>query len=159
MSYKQVEDFFRSKGFEREIMRLGESTATVDLAAAALGVAPDAIAKTLAFAQGDKFAVVVASGRARINNKLYKEQFGVKAGMLSPEKTLEVTGHGVGGVCPFGIPEGVAIYLDASLREHTTVYPAAGERDACLKMTLDELENLTGGKWVEVCQKPIPQSE
>ncbi len=153
MSYEQVKDFLTQKGFDGEIIRHTQSTATVDLAAQVLGVDPDAIAKTLAFAQGEGYAVVVASGRARVNNKLYKERFGVKASMLTAEKTLEVTGHGVGGVCPFGLGECVAIYLDSSLKDHEVVYPAAGELDACIKITVAELESLTGGQWVTVCQK------
>ena len=155
MSYQKVHDFLESKGFGREIMTMSESTATVDLAAAAIGVEPDRIAKTLAFAQGENCAVIVVSGRARVDNKKYKAAFGVKAKMLSAEDTLARTGHAVGGVCPFGLPADVRIYLDASLKDHDQVYPAAGESNTCLRLTLQELEDLTGGQWVDVCNKVL----
>ena len=155
MSYQKVRDFLDSKGFTREIMTMPESTATVDLAAAAIGVEPDRIAKTLAFAQGEGCTVIVVSGRARIDNKKYKAAFGTKAKMLSFEDTLAATGHAVGGVCPFGLPEGVRICLDASLKDHTEVYPAAGESNTCLCLSLQELEELTGGEWVDVCSKAL----
>lgn len=155
MSYQRVREYLDSKGFDREIMTMGESTATVDLAAAAIGVEPDRIAKTLAFAQGEASVVIVVSGRARIDNKKYKAAFGTKAKMLSFEDTLAATGHAVGGVCPFGLPAEVRICLDASLRDHEEVYPAAGESNTCLRLTLQELEALTGGEWVDVCSKVL----
>ena len=144
-----------SKGFTREIMIMPESTATVDLAAAALGVEPDRIAKTLAFSLGEGCTVIVVSGKARIDNKKYKATFAAKAKMLSFEDTLAATGHAVGGVCPFGLPQGVRICLDASLKDHTEVYPAAGESNACIRLSLQELEDLTGGEWVDVCNKVL----
>lgn len=155
MSYQKVRDYLDSKGFTREIMTMPESTATVDLAAAALGVEPDRIAKTLAFAQGEGCVVIVVSGRARIDNKKYKAAFATKAKMLSFEDTLAFTGHAVGGVCPFGLPQGVRICLDASLKDHEEVYPAAGESNTCIRLTLKELEDLTGGEWVDVCSKVL----
>ena len=144
-----------SKGFTREIMIMPESTATVDLAAAALGVEPDRIAKTLAFSLGEGCTVIVVSGKARIDNKKYKATFAAKAKMLSFEDTLAATGHAVGGVCPFGLPQGVRICLDASLKDHAEVYPAAGESNACIRLSLQELEDLTGGEWVDVCNKVL----
>ena len=144
-----------SKGFTREIMIMPESTATVDLAAAALGVEPDRIAKTLAFSLGEGCTVIVVSGKARIDNKKYKATFAAKAKMLSFEDALAATGHAVGGVCPFGLPQGVRICLDASLKDHTEVYPAAGESNACIRLSLQELEDLTGGEWVDVCNKVL----
>jgi len=155
MSVEKVQEFLRNKGFQGEVMTMPESTATVDLAAAALGVEPDCIAKTLAFAQGDGCAVIVVSGRARVDNKKYKAAFGTKARMMSFEDTLAATGHAVGGVCPFALPQGVRVCLDASLKDHDTVYPAAGAGNACLRLTLAQLEQLSGGEWVDVCTKAL----
>lgn len=153
MSCETVRAYLDSKGFEREIIRMPDSTATVDLAAAAIGVEPDRIAKTLALRQGEKCVVIVVSGRARIDNKKYKAAFATKAKMLPHDETAQVTGHPVGGVCPFGLPGEVEVYLDASLKDHQEVYPAAGDVNACLRLTVEELERLSGGSWVDVCVK------
>ncbi len=152
MGYEKVQAYLAQKGFEGRINLLEESTATVELAAAALGVEPGRIAKTLAFAQADGCAVIVVSGTARIDNKKYKAAFGCKAKMLRHEETLEATGHPVGGVCPFALPQGVRVYLDESLRGYDVVHPAAGAPNACVRLTVEQLETLTGGRWVDVCQ-------
>lgn len=152
MGYEKVQEFLAQRGFKGTVTVLEESTATVELAAAALGVEPGRIAKTLAFAQTDGYAVIVVCGTARIDNKKYKATFGCKAKMLSIEETLEATGHPVGGVCPFALPDGVKVYLDQSLRSYDVVHPAAGAQNASVPLTVAELEQLSGGQWVDVCQ-------
>lgn len=153
MSVERAAEYLKKFGLDGEILVMEDSTATVDLAAQALGVEPARIAKTLAFQQKEGPAVVVACGTARIDNKKYKNAFGCKAKMLSYEETAEATGHAVGGVCPFGLPEGVRIYLDESLRKFDVVYPAAGSSNACIRMAISQLEEVTGGSWVDVCQE------
>lgn len=139
-------------GLADEIKEMGQSTATVELAAQALGVEPARIAKTLAFQQKEGVAVIVVCGTARVDNKKYKAAFGCKAKMLSLEETLAATGHPVGGVCPFGLPQGVAVYLDQSLRRFATIYPAAGECNSCIQLTIPQLEETSGGQWVDIAQ-------
>lgn len=133
---------------------LGGSIATVELAAAALGVEPDLIAKTLALrVKGtERVMVVVAKGTARLDNAKFKAKFGGKSAFVSADECLEATGHPPGGVCPFGLNEGVEIYLDESLRAFPVVYPAAGSPDNCVRATLEELEAWTGGEWVDLCK-------
>ena len=153
MSVERAAAYLKKFGLDGEIREMGESTATVELAAQALGVEPARIAKTLAFQQKEGPAVVVACGTARVDNKKYKAAFGCKAKMLSYEETAAATGHQVGGVCPFGLPEGVRVYLDQSLRAFDVVYPAAGASNNCIRLTIPQLEEVTGGSWVDVCQE------
>ncbi|MCD8140132.1 MAG: YbaK/EbsC family protein [Planctomycetaceae bacterium] len=130
------------------------SIATVELAAAGLGVEPDLIAKTLGVrVKGtDRVMVIVAKGTARLDNAKFKQTFSGKAAFISVEECLAVTGHPPGGVCPFGLADGVEVYLDESLKAFPTVYPAAGAPDNCVETTLEELEAWTGGRWVDVCK-------
>lgn len=130
------------------------SIATVELAAAGLGVEPDLIAKTLALrVKGtERVVVVVAKGTAKLDNAKFKAQFGGKSAFVSGDECLDATGHPPGGVCPFGLKDGVEVYLDQSLRAFPFVYPAAGSPDNCVKTSLDELERWSGGKWVDVCK-------
>lgn len=151
MGCLEVQKFLDDKKLPHKIMYLDESSATVDLAAKAIGVEPAMIAKTLAFKLKNKNIVVVACGTARVDNKKYKEAFGCKAKMLSFDETLEITGHPVGGVCPFGLPEDVEIYLDESLKSFEVVYPAAGSGNSAIKITPEEIEEITGASWVDVC--------
>lgn len=146
----KVEEFFQKNNLPFTIQYLGESTATVDLAAAALGEKPERIAKTLSFQVKDEYTVVVFAGTARIDNKKYKHTFGTKAKMLSADQALEYIGHPVGGVCPFALPEGVKVYLDQSLLQFDYVYPAAGTPNSAVKMSPQELQAATGGSWVDV---------
>lgn len=151
MGYEEVKKFFEEKDIPNPIILLDESSATVELAAHALGREPGEIAKTLAMELKDgQTCVLVVKGTARIDNRKYKDQFGCKAKMLPPAATLEVTGHPVGGVCPFGLPSEVAIYLDESLKEYETVYPAAGTGNSAVAFTPDDLARVTGGSWVHV---------
>ena len=152
MSVDSVRAYFEEKGLPFEIREFDASTETVQLAAQALGVAPELIAKTLAYKVKDHGILVVTKGDARIDNKKFKHQFGVKAKMMSPEEVLEATGHQVGGVCPFGLTQEMDIYLDTSLKDFEKVYPAAGSRNSCIEITPDEFCQITGAQWVDVCK-------
>ena len=152
MSIDLVRSFFATVGREHDILEFSVSSATVELAAEALGVAPERIAKTMSFADGDGCLVVVAAGDTKIDNAKYKQTFGFKAKMLPPDQVLSLTGHAVGGVCPFALPDTVRIFLDESLRRFDTVYPAAGSSNSAIEVTLPQLENYTNGIWVDVCK-------
>jgi Cys-tRNA(Pro) deacylase len=152
MTVERVRAYFREHGLGYEIHEFDESTETVELAAQALGVKPELIAKTLAFKVRERGVLVVTRGDARIDNRKFKDQFGGKAKMMSPEEVLEKTGHPVGGVCPFAINEDMEIYLDASLRRFEKVYPAAGSRNSCIEITPEDLGRITGAQWVDVCK-------
>ena len=155
MGLKEVQDYFAKKGIKNEIILLEQSSATVELAAAALGRQPGEIAKTLALQLKDGTnIVIVVMGTAKIDNHKFKEYFSCKAKMLSFNDTLAVTGHPVGGVCPFGLPEGVKVYLDESLKKYETVFPAAGTGNSAVGFTLDELQAATDGVWIDVCKEP-----
>jgi prolyl-tRNA editing enzyme YbaK/EbsC (Cys-tRNA(Pro) deacylase) len=151
MSLQSVREFFQSRALELPIIELEVSTATVALAAAAHGVEPGRIAKTLAFRLGDGRAIlVVTSGDARIDNKKFKSAFG-KGKMLPLDEVAELTGHPVGGVCPFGLAQPLPIYLDASLKAYDDVLPAAGAVHSAVRITTAQLAEVTQGEWVEVC--------
>ena len=154
MGLKEVQDYFERKAIKNEIILLNESSATVELAAKALGREPGEIAKTMALQLKDgSNIVIVIMGTARIDNHKYKERFACKAKMLSFEETLAATGHPVGGVCPFGLPEGVKVYLDKSLKKYETVFPAAGTTNSAVGFKIDELVAATDGEWVDVCKE------
>lgn len=153
MGCAEVERFLKDKQLDYPIIRLEESSATVDLAAAALGVQPAMIAKTLAFVLPEQNIVIVTCGTARIDNRKFKDCFHTKAKMTGYEETLAITGHPVGGVCPFGLPEGVAIYLDESLKAFEYVYPAAGDGNSALKIAPAALGEVTGGIWVDITKQ------
>ena len=140
MSVEKVRAYLTPYGVAQRIRELEVSSATVELAAAALGVAPARIAKTLSFKVGERPILVVAAGDARIDNSKYKHFFGVKAKMLTPEEAVEHIGHAVGGVCPFALPEDVSVYLDESLRRFETVFPAVGSAASAIELTCPELE-------------------
>ena len=152
MSVESVKAYLREHGLEYEIHEFGESTETVELAAQALGVEPELIAKTLALRVRDRSVLVVTKGNARIDNRKFKDTFGAKAKMMAPEAVLEKTGHPVGGVCPFAIKDDMEIYLDESLRRFEKVYPAAGSKNSCIEITPEELCRITGAQWVDVCR-------
>jgi len=153
MTVEDVKMFFKEKQIAYEVSELEKSTATVDLAAKALGVEPALIAKTLSFKlKNDKYILLVTKGDARIDNKKYKDYFKVKAKMLKPEEVLEITGHEVGGVCPFGLKNSLEIFLDKSLQEFEYIFPAAGSANSFVKMTPDELQKITCSQWVDVCK-------
>lgn len=140
-------------GKDGAIIEFSVSSATVDLAAAALGVEPGRIAKTLAFGRDGRRHLILFAGDARVDNAKYKARFGMKASMLSAEETFEATGHKVGGVCPFGIPDGLEVWLDESLRRFEHVYPACGSSNSAIRATMSELELWSGAAgWVDVAR-------
>ena len=156
MSWESVKQYFEEHHIPNEIILLNESSATVELAAKALGREPGEIAKSLALRLKDGSVIVlVVCGTARIDNRRYKDTFLCKAQMLSFDETLEATGHPVGGVCPFALPDGIRIYLDESLKQFAEVYPAAGSGNSAVRFTISELEIATGGTWVHVTQDQV----
>ena len=152
MGVEEVRAFFLEKGLEYEIRELDESTETVERAARALGVAPALIAKTLAFTVNGHGVIIVARGDARIDTKKFKQAFHTKPKMLKPQEVLAMTGHPVGGVCPFGLKQPMEIYVDESLREFPTVYPAAGSPNSHIAIAPDDLCRITSAAWVDVCR-------
>lgn len=155
MGYPEVVKHFEERGLKNEIILLDVSTATVDLAAAALGRHPGEIAKSLALEMKDGSVIVlVVEGTARIDNRKFKDTFHCKAKMLSFDDTLAVTGHPVGGVCPFGLPAGIQVYLDESLKRHTMIFPAAGTPSSAVGFLPEELAAATDGRWVNVAKDP-----
>lgn len=154
MSIEKVRAYFKTYGIEEKIQEFDVSSATVELAAAALSCEPARIAKTLSFKVEDHAVLVVAAGDARIDNKKYKAQFGTKAKMLSPDEVETLVGHAVGGVCPFAVKEDVKVYLDVSLKRFVTVFPACGSSNSAIELTIPELEKYSGYlEWVDVCKE------
>ena len=157
MSIEKGRAYFRSLGMEDRVIEFTVSSATVELAAAALGVEGARIAKTLSFKnkEGDGCVLILAAGDARIDNRKFKDKFGCKAKMLTPDEVLEMVGHPVGGVCPFGCNEGIPVYLDVSLQRFTTVFPAVGSPSSAIELNLDELWTCSRAlEWVDVCKLP-----
>lgn len=155
MSLETARAYLREYGMENRVRELDVSIATVELAAQALGVAPERIAKTLSFKSGEGCILVVAAGDARIDNRGFKERFGLKAKMLTSEEVSELVGHEVGGVCPFGVRAGVPVYIDESVQRFETIFPAAGSTESALEMTPEELFTVSGAlDWVKVCKIP-----
>lgn len=154
MSLETVRAFFAEHAPDIEVVELPTSTATVALAAEAHGVEPGQIAKTLAFRLGERQVLVVASGEARIDNRKMRETFATKAKMLDAETVLELTGHPVGGVCPFGLATPLAVYCDESLNRYEVVLPAAGATHSAVRITPARLAALTQAQWVDVCKVP-----
>lgn len=153
MSIEKVRAYFRTLGREQDILEFPVSSATVELAAQAVGVIPARIAKTLSFLVEDRCVLIVAAGDAKIDNPKYKAMFHTKAKMLTPQQAQEMTGHAVGGVCPFANPEGVQTYLDVSLRRFDTVFPAAGSSNSAVELTCDELAEYSHSLgWIDVCR-------
>ena len=153
MSIETVRAYFRPLGRENDILEFPVSSATVELAAQAVGVIPARIAKTLSFLVEDRCVLIVAAGDAKIDNTKYKAQFHTKAKMLTPQQAQEMTGHAVGGVCPFANPDGVTTYLDVSLRRFDTVFPAAGSSNSAIELTCPELEEYShSAAWIDVCK-------
>lgn len=153
MSIEKVRTYLQKFGLEKRIREFPVSSATVELAAKALGCEACRIAKTLSFSCGNDTLLLVAAGDCKIDNAKYKQTFHAKAKMLSPEEALALTGHAVGGVCPFAVPENVKIYLDVSLRRFNTIFPACGSSNSAIELTPEELENCTENSgWVDVCK-------
>lgn len=153
MSIEKVRAYFAAQGIEDRIQEFPVSSATVELAAQALGVEGKRIAKTLSFLVGDQCVLIVAAGDAKVDNSKYKAQFHTKAKMLPHDLVPEYVGHAVGGVCPFAVKEGVAVYLDESLRRFETVFPAAGSANSAIELTIPELERYAQTtQWIDVCK-------
>ncbi|MBM6683453.1 YbaK/EbsC family protein [Collinsella intestinalis] len=153
MAIERVRAYFAEEGIADRILEFDTSSATVELAAAAVGCEPARIAKTLSFRVGDRVALIVAAGDARIDNPKFKAQFHCKAKMLSADEAEELIGHAVGGVCPFAVNEGCDVYLDESLRRFETVFPACGSSNSAIELTCEELDRYAHPvAWVDVCK-------
>ena len=153
MSIERVKAYFASVGLADRVREFDVSSATVELAALALGCEGKRIAKTLSFMGPAGPLLVVAAGDARIDNAKFKAQFGLKAKMVTPEQAVELVGHAVGGVCPFAVNEGVEVWLDESLKRFETVFPACGSSNSAIELTIPELEKYAAPKgWVDVCK-------
>lgn len=159
MSIQKVREYLAAYGAADRIREFDVSSATVELAAKALGCAESRIAKTLSFMLGDRVVLVVAAGDVKVDNRKYKDFFGGKAKMLAREDAERLTGHAVGGVCPFAVNDGVEVWLDESLKRFGTVFPACGSASSAIELTLDELEKFSRAKgWTDVC-KPCLATE
>lgn len=160
MSIEKVRSYFRQFGMEDRIQEFPVSSATVELAAKAVGTEEARIAKTLSFRLKGRILLIVCAGDARIDNRRCKAELGGKATMLSHDEAAALIGHAVGGVCPFAVPENVEVYLDVSLRRFQTVFPAAGSSNSAIEMTMDELEKYSKcRRWVDVCKGWRPEEQ
>jgi len=150
---EDVKIYFEKYGLKDRIREFAVSSATVELAAAALNCKPERIAKTLSFIAGGQVILIVTAGDSRIDNAKYKAQFKAKAKMLAYDETENLTGHAAGGVCPFAVKEGVKVYLDESLKRFETVFPACGSGNSAIELTIEELEKYAHySSWVDVCK-------
>ena len=155
MAFDKACAYLAARGMADRVLQFDVSSATVELAAAAIGCAPQRIAKSLTFLTANGPVMIVCAGDAKIANPKYKAQFGEKAKMLSREEVSALIGHEVGGVCPFGINDGVSVYLDDSLKRFDVVYPACGNASSAVRLTPAELEELSNAAgWVDVCAIP-----
>lgn len=155
MSIEKAKDHLAKYGRADDVMEFEVSSATVELAARAIGCEPERIAKTLSFEDDDRVALIVCAGDARIANPKFKARFHTKPKMLKAEEAEARIGHAIGGVCPFGVTDECDIYLDQSLKRFETVYPACGSSNSAIELSLTELEELTpGSTWVDVCKLP-----
>ena len=153
MSIEKVRAYFAQFSMEDRVLEFPVSSATVELAAVAVGCEPARIAKTLSFQVNGAPILIVTAGDTKVDNSKYKSQFGVKAKMLTPQEAVDLIGHAVGGVCPFAINPGVEVYLDRSMERFATVFPACGSSNSAIELTIPELELYSGCKaWVDVCK-------
>lgn len=153
MAIERVKEYFKQYDMEERIIELAESSATVELAAHALGCEPARIAKSLSFMVNDKPILIISAGDVKVDNAKYKAKFATKAKMLTAQEVETLIGHTVGGVCPFGINDGVTVYLDESLKRFTTVFPACGSGNSAIELTIPEMEQYSGfTEWVDVCK-------
>ena len=154
MSLQSVRSWLAANAPDLALIEVAESTATVDTAAAALGVEPARIAKTLAVRAGDTTFLLVTRGDACLDNAKSKAEFGARPRMLGPEETLALTSHPIGGVCPFGLASDLPVFLDVSLQPFDLVYPAAGSLNTSVKVSPQRLFDLVGTRWVDLCRLP-----
>lgn len=153
MAIEAVRAYLKKWDADKRILEFPVSSATVELAAQAVGCEPARIAKTLSFLVDEHPVLIVAAGDAKVDNHSYKAFFHTKAKMLTPDQAAELVGHAVGGVCPFAVKEGVEVYLDESLRRFETVFPAAGSSNSAIEVTMEELELYSGSsRWINVCK-------
>ncbi len=154
MSIERVREYFKKYDMDDKIIELPESSATVRLAAVALGTREARIAKTMSFKKDDGCILVVTAGDVKIDNGKYKHTFGMKAKMLTPDEVVEYVGHAVGGVCPFAVKDGVkAVYIDESVKRFDTVFPACGSSNSAIELTPQQLFEYSGAtRWVDVCK-------
>ena len=153
MAIEKVKQYFSEIGIAERIREFDVSSATVELAAVALECEPCRIAKTLSFLVDGHAVLIVTAGDAKIDNSKFKAQFGTKAKMLTPDEVETLVGHGVGGVCPFAVNDGVPVYLDESLKRFVTVFPACGSSNSAIELSIDELEKYSGFvSWIDVCK-------
>ncbi len=153
MAIEKVREHLRKWNRDSDILEFDTSSATVELAAKALGTEPARIAKTISLKDGNGAMLVVTAGDVKIDNAKFKAEFGFKARMLSPDEALNLTGHAIGGVCPFGLKERTRVFLDVSLTRFDTVFPACGSSNSAIQLTCDELEEYSSSeKWVDVCK-------
>lgn len=153
MSLVKAKEHLKKYGLENKIMEFPVSSATVTEAAKAINCKEEEIVKTLSFMVGDKPILIAVAGDSKIDNKKFKEEFGTKAKMISFEEVEPLIGHAVGGVCPFGVNENVEVYLDKSLKRFEVVYPASGNSNSAVKLTVAELEEASNyKKWIDVCK-------
>ncbi|MDY0236050.1 MAG: YbaK/EbsC family protein [Gudongella sp.] len=152
MTLETVKKHIENENIDVNILEMKESTATVELAAKALGVEPGRIAKSMAIRLKDEDIIILTKGDVKLNNRKFKDQFKQKAKFIKADEILEATGHPVGGVCPFGLSKPLKIYLDESLKVYDFVYPAAGDVNACLKIDVDYLQKVTDAEWVDICE-------
>lgn len=153
MSIEKVRNYLKQFNKDNDIQEMDESTATVELAAIALGTEEARIAKSLSFYNGDGAMVIVVAGDAKIDNRKFKDYFGFKAKMLSPDDTEKFTGHVIGGVCPFALSQNVKVYLDESMKRFETMFPACGSGNSAIELTISELEETSKcNTWVNVCK-------
>ncbi|MCI9584967.1 YbaK/EbsC family protein [Clostridiaceae bacterium] len=154
MSLERAREWLKKWDMDKRILEFDTSSATVELAAQAVGCEPARIAKSLSFKIGETPVLIVTAGDRKIDNHKYKETFSAKAKMLTADEAAELVGHAVGGVCPFGVREGVEVYLDESLRRFESVYPACGSANSAIELTMEELEQTSAYlKWVDVCKE------
>ena len=155
MSIEKGKEYLKQFGIEDRVREFSVSSATVELAAQALGVEGARIAKTLSFKSADSCILIVAAGDERIDNHKFKEKFHMKASMPTPDEVLQLVGHPVGGVCPFGVNDGVNVYIDESVKRFTTVFPAVGSANSAVELTPDELFKFSKALgWIDVCKLP-----
>jgi prolyl-tRNA editing enzyme YbaK/EbsC (Cys-tRNA(Pro) deacylase) len=159
MSIEQAREHLRKWNRESDIKELELSTATVSQAAIALGVSEARIAKTISLKRGDGVLILVVAGDMKLDNRKFKDTFACKAKMLSPDEALAFTGHAVGGVCPFGLPSGIDVFLDSSLQRFKTVFPACGTSNSAIELSPAELHEYSGSAgWVDVCKSIVEES-
>jgi prolyl-tRNA editing enzyme YbaK/EbsC (Cys-tRNA(Pro) deacylase) len=154
MSLHSVKEWLAAHAPDLKLIEVEETTATVETAAKALGVAPGRIAKTLAIRAGDLLFLLCTRGDARLDNRKCKDEFGARPRMLGADETFEVTGHPVGGVCPFGLKQPLPVFIDVSLKAYDVVYPAGGSLNSSVEIPTERLFDLVGERWVDLCRLP-----